>query len=157
MATENQGRFRHSLADYDTQKRQFSFDTIVVTAANHDAQKTEHDNLIAAIADVTLGTLDFEEFVGDREQIRPVILPAIAAAQVNIQWVVSYVDDVTGSVFNVRIPTADVNDTTLFAPASPLWDPADAKWVTFIAAFDAHVRAPNTGNAVSLQQVMLLQ
>lgn len=157
MATENQGRYRHSLADYDTQKRQFSFDTAVITAANHDAQKTQHDNLVAAIADVTLGTLDFEEFVGDRQQIRPIIFPAAAAAQVNIQWIFTYVNDVTGSVFNVRVPTADVTDTTLFAPSSPLWDPTDAKWVTLIAAFDLHVLAPNTGDAVSLQQVMLLQ
>ncbi len=157
MATENQGRYRHGLADYDTQRRQFSFDTIVVTAANHDAQKTEHDNLVAAIADVTLGTLDFEEYVADREQIRPVVLPTIAAAQVNIQWIFTYVDDVTGSTFNVRVPTADINDTTLFMAASPLWDPADAKWVTLIAAFEAHITAPNTGNAVSLSQVALLQ
>lgn len=157
MATENQGRYRHGLADYDNQKRQFSFDTIVVTAANHDAQKTEHDNLVAAIADVTLGTLDFEEYVADREQIRPLILPAAASAQVNIQWVFTYVDDVTGSIYNVRIPTADITDTTLFAAASNLWDPADAKWVTLIAAFQAHITAPNTGNAVTLQQVALLQ
>lgn len=157
MATINQGRYRHSLGDYDNQKRQFSFDTAVLTAANHDAQKTEHDNLVAAIADVTLGTLDFEEFVADREEIRPFVAPAAAAAQVNIQWVFTYVDDVTGSTYNVRIPTADVTDTTLFMPASPLWDPTDAKWVTLIAAFEAHILAPTTSNAVSLSQVTLKQ
>ncbi len=157
MATENQGRYRHSLGDFDNQKRQFSFDTVVVTAANEAAQRIEHDNLVAAIADVTLGTLDFEEFVADREQIRPFVKPAAAAAQVNIEWVFTYVDDVTGSTFNVRVPTADVTDTTLFAAGSNLWDPADAKWVTLIAAFEAHILAPNTSNAVSLQQVAYLQ
>lgn len=156
MATENNGRYRHGLIDFDGQKRQFSFDTIVVTAANHDAQKTEHDNLIAAIADVTLGLLDFEEYVADREQIRPVVRPSAASAQVNIEWVVTYVDDVTGTEFNVRVPTADVTDTTLFAAGSNLWDPADAKWVTFIAAFEAHIVSP-AGNAVSVQQVAYLQ
>jgi hypothetical protein len=157
MATENQGRYRHSLADFDTQRRQFSFDTVVVTAANHDAQKTEHDNLVAAIADVTLGTLDFEEYVADREQIRPLIFPASASAQVNIQWVFTYVNDVTGSTFNVRVPTADITDTTLFAAGSNLWDPTDAKWVTLVAAFEAHIVAPNLGDAVTLQQVAYLQ
>lgn len=157
MATENQGRYRHGLADFDKQKRQFSFDTIVVTAANHDAQKTEHDNLVAAIADVTLGTLDFEEYVADREQIRPLIYPTVASAQVNIQWVFSYVDDVTGSPFNVRIPTADITDVTLFSAGTNLWDPTDAKWVTLVAAFEAHITAPNTGNAVTLSLVSYLQ
>lgn len=157
MATENQGRYRHSLGDFDNQKRQFSFDTVVVTAANHDAQKTEHDNLVAAIADVTLGTLDFEEYVADREQIRPFVKPAAAAAQVNIEWVFTYVDDTTGSTFNVRVPTADITDTTLFAAGSNLWDPTDAKWVTLVAAFELHVLAPNTGNTVTLSQVAYLQ
>ncbi len=157
MATENQGRYRHSLGDFDSQKRQFSFDTVVITAANHDAQKTEHDNLVAAIADVTLGTLDFEEFVGDREQIRPFIKPALSEAQVNIEWVFTYVDDVTGSKFNVRVPTADITDVTLFAAGSNLWDPTDAKWVTLVAAFELHILAPNTGNAVTLSQVAYLQ
>ncbi len=157
MATINEGRYRHSLGDFDNQKRQFSFDTVVITAANHDAQKTEHDNLVAAIADVTLGTLDFEEFVGDRESIRPFVKPAVASAQVNIQWVFTYVDDVTGSTYNVRVPTADVTDVTLFAAGSNLWDPTDAKWVTLVAAFEAHILAPVTGNAVTLSQVAYLQ
>lgn len=156
MATENNGRYRHGLVDYDGQRRQFSFDTVVVTAANHDAQKTEHDNLVAAIADVTLGALDFEEYVADREQIRPLVKAAAASAQVNIEWVVTYVDNVTTSVLNVRVPTADVTDTTLFATNSNLWDPTDAKWVTFIAAFEAHILSPDN-NAVSLQQVAYLQ
>lgn len=157
MATVNQGRIRHSLGDYDRQRGQFSFDTTVITAANHDAQKTQHDNLIAAIADVTLGTLDFEEFVADREEIRPMVWPTAAAAQKHIQWIFSYTDDVTGSTFNVRIPTADILDDTLFAAALPQWDPADAKWVTLIAAFELHVLAPITSNAVTLALVTLAQ
>jgi hypothetical protein len=156
MATVNQGVVRLSQVDYDGQKRQLSFPTDVVTAANHDAQKTLHDALIAAIMDVTLGELDFEEFVGDRESIRPLVRPAAAAAQINIQWVVSYVDDVTGAVANVRIPCADVTDTTLFAAGSNLWDPADAKWVQFITDFEAYVLSED-GNAVTVQQVAYLQ
>ncbi len=157
MATINQGRYRHGMIDFDGQRKQFSFDTVVVTAANHDAQKTEHDNLVAAIADVTLTTLDFEEFVGDRETIRPVVRPSAAAAQVNVQWVFTYVDDVTGSEFNVTVPGADITDTTLFAAGSNVWDPTDAKWVTLVAAFELHILAPETGNAVTLQQVAYKQ
>lgn len=156
MATENNGRYRHGLVDYDGQRRQFSFDTAVVTAANHDAQKTLHDALVAAIADVTLGALDFEEFVGDREQIRPLVKAAAASAQVTIEWVVTYVDDVTTAVYNVRIPTADITDTTLFATNSNLWDPVDAKWSQFVTDFEAYVLSPD-GNAVSVQQVAFLQ
>ncbi len=156
MATENAGRYRHSLVDYDGQRRQFSFDTVVVTLANITAKIAEHDALVAAIADVTLGNLDFEEFVADREQIRPLVQPAVAAAQVSVEWVVTYVDDVTGAESNVRIPTADITDTTLFAAGSNIWDPLDAKWVTFVAAFEAYVISPE-GNAVSVQQVAFLQ
>lgn len=156
MATINTGLYRHSEVDYDGQKRQFSFNAPIVTAANHDAQKAAHDALIAAIADVTLGELVFEEFVADREEIKPLVKAAAASAQVNIQWVVTYVDSVTTSEYNVRIPCADITDTTLFAANSNLWDPTDAKWVTFIAAFEAHVLSPD-GNAVTVQQVAYLQ
>lgn len=156
MATENEGRYRHGLVDYDGQVRQFSFDSAIVTAANHDAQKTQHDNLVAAIADVTLGALNFEEFVADREQILPLVKAAAASAQVNIEWVFTYVDSVTTAVYNVRVPTADITDTTLFATNSNIWDPTDAKWVTLIAAFEAHILSPD-GNAVTLQQIAYLQ
>lgn len=156
MATENAGRYRHSLVDYDGQRRQFSFDSPVITAANHDAMKSDHDDLVAAIAAVTLGALDFEEFVADREQIRPLVKAANATAQVNIEWVVTYVDDVNSAVYNVRIPTADLTDDTLLMPNSHIWNPADALWVTFIAAFETYVTSPD-GNAVSIQQVAYLQ
>lgn len=156
MATENNGRYRHSLIDYDGQKRQFSFDSAVITAANHDAQKTEHDRLVAAIADVTLGNLDFEEMVADREQIRPVVKAVSSIAQVSIEWVFTYIDVITTSVYNVRIPTADISDLTLFQTNTNVWDPADAKWVEIIAAFEDHVVSPDD-NAVNLQQVVFLQ
>lgn len=156
MATLNKGRSRHSLVDWDRQRRQFSYPTDVVTAANHDAQKTLHDALIAAVADVTLGALDFEEFVADREEIRPLVSAVVSEAQVNIEWVVTDVDDVTGAIRNVRIPTADVTDLTLFAAGSNLWDPTDAKWVTFVAAFEAYALSED-GNAASVSQVAYLQ
>lgn len=156
MATVNVGLVRASQADFDGQKRQYSFPTTVVTAANHDAQKTLHDACIAAIDDVTLGTTDFEEYVADRESIRPLILPAAASAQVNIQWVVTYVDAVTGAIANVRLPCADITDTTLFAAGSNEWDPTDAKWVTFVSAFEAYVLS-ELGNAVTVSKVVYLQ
>lgn len=152
MATLNAGRVRKSLMDWDGQKRQFSFDTDVVTAANHDAQKALHDAFIAAVADVTLGALDFEEFVADREEIRPVVKAAVAAAQINIEFIVTYIDDVNSAVMHVRIPTADVTDDDLFMPNSHLWDPTDAKWVEFISAFEAYVLSPD-GNAVTIQLI----
>ncbi len=156
MATINEGLFRYSMVDWDKQPRQFSFPTAVVTAANHDAQKTLHDALIAAIEDVTLGALNFEEFVGDREAIVPLVAAASAAAQINIEWVITYVDDVNSAVANVRIPCADVTDDTLFMPNSPLWDPTDAKWVQLVTDFEAYVLS-EAGNAVSIQQIIFNQ
>jgi hypothetical protein len=145
-----------SLGDFDSQKRQFSFDAAVVTAANHDAEKAAHDALVAAIADVTLGEPDFEEFVADREQVRPFVRSANSVAQVNIEWMVTYEDDVTLTQHNVRVPTADLEDETLLTIGTNQWDPTDAKWVTFIAAFEAHVLSP-LGNAVSVVKVVYLQ
>jgi hypothetical protein len=156
MATVNEGLFRYSMTDYDKQRRQVSFPTDVVTAANHDAQKTLHDAMIAALEDVTLGALDFEEFVGDRESIRPLVAAATAAAQVNIEWVVTYTDDVTSAVANVRIPCADITDDTLFMPNSNIWDPTDAKWVQFVTDFEAYILSED-GNAVSIQQIVYKQ
>lgn len=141
-----------SMLDYDKQPRQFSFDAAVVNAGNIAAQIISHDDLKAAIQAVTLGTIDFEEQVLDREEIRPRVAAAAASAQINIEWVVTYVDDVTTDVFNVRIPTADITNTDLFATNSHLWDPTEALWVTFATDFDAHVLSP-AGNGVTLQQV----
>lgn len=156
MATENAGRFRLSLGDFDSQKRQLSFDTAVITAANHDAKKTLHDALVTSIMDVTLGTLDFEEFVADREQIRPFVRATNSVAQVNIEWVVTYEDDVTLTQYNTRIPTADLEDETLLIVGTNEWDPADAKWVTFVTDFEALVLSP-AGNAVTVVKVVYLQ
>jgi len=152
MATTNEGLVRYSMVDWDKQSKQFSFPTAVVTAANHDAQKTLHDALIAAIEDVTLGNLSFEEFVADREQIKPLVAASSAAAQVNVQFIVTYVDDVTTAVAHVKIPCADITDDTLFMPNSHIWDPTDAKWVQFVTDFEAYVLSED-GNAVSVQQV----
>jgi len=156
MATTNQGLIRYSMTDWDKQNRQFSFPTTVVTAANHDAQKTLHDALIAAVEDVTLGNLNFEEFVGDREAIEPLVAASSAAAQINVEFVVTYVDDITSAIANVRIPCADITDDTLFMPNSPIWDPTDAKWVQFVTDFEAYVLS-EAGNAVTIQQVVYNQ
>jgi hypothetical protein len=56
----------------------------------------------------------------------------------------------------VRIPSADITDTTLFAAGSNLWDPTDAKWVQFVTDFEAYVLS-ETGNAVTVQQVAYKQ
>ena len=156
MAEVNTGVFRMSLVDWDHQRRQFSFDTTVVTAANHDAQKATHNALVAAIEDVTLGNGVFDEFVGDRAYQSPVAAAFDTPAQVNIQWVVTYQDATTTQEYNVRIPTADITDSTLFQAGSNEWDPTDAKWVAFVSAFEAHVLSPN-GNAVTVQKVVYLQ
>jgi hypothetical protein len=156
MATVNTGLFRMSLVDWDHQRRQFSFDAPVITAANHDAVKGTHDALVAAIQAVTLGNDVFNELVADREYEDPVAAAFDTPAQVNIQWVFTYQDAVTTQEINVRIPTADITDSTLFAAGTNEWDPTDAKWVTLKAAFEAHVLSP-AGNAVTLTKVVYLQ
>ena len=156
MATINVGAARLSQVDFDGQKKQFSVPTAVITAANHDAQKTLFDAFVAAVDDVTLGNSDFEEFVADREMIRPLILPTNAVAQVQIQWLVTYVDGTTGATETITIPCADLTDATLLQAGSPLWDPTDAKWVQFTTDFEAYVLS-DAGNAVTLQQVEFKQ
>lgn len=156
MATVNEGGFRISEVDYDGQKRQFSLPTIVHTPANLAANIVLHDALVAAIQDVTLGASDFHEMVVDRESIRPLVKASSFAAQVNIQWLVTYVDDVTGAVETFRMPCADVTDDTLVEANSHVWDPTDAKWVTFVADFEAYILS-DAGNAVSIQSVLYVQ
>ena len=156
MATINTGFVRFGQIDFDGQKKQASLPTTVVTAANHDAQKTLHDAFLAAVNDVTLGNTDFEEFGADRESIRPVVLPTQAAAQVNIQWLVTYIDGITGATETMRLPCADITDTTLFAAASNEWDATDAKWVQFVTDFEAYILS-DAGNAVTVQNVVYVQ
>ena len=140
--------------DFDGQTAQVSFDTTAPIAGNLVAQEALHDALAAAFLDIILGgavnnevTLR-NEFAGTK--------PSTSVAQRNIQWVVTYRDTTTTSEFHVKIPMADISDATLFATGTNQWDPADADWIAFVAAFEAYVLSP-AGNAVEVLNVAYVQ
>lgn len=149
------GRFTIQMIDYDRDTRQFSVPITETSAANHDTLKGTVIALQLAIADISHCNIPFYDFVADRQVVSPVP-PSVAAAQVNIQWKVTYVDDTTAAVETVRIPGADLTLTDVLLPASNVVDLAQTEMAAFVAAFEAVVLS-DAGNTVTIQQIEFLE
>jgi len=139
--------------DYDHQTAQFSLEVETPTAGNFAAQQALVDALNDAIVGITLGgTVHYD--MAARTSFSGTI-PTIGSAQRQIQWLVTYVNDVTGGVRTVRIPTANLSITDLLLPASNEMDLTSTEGALFVAAFEAVVL--DEGDAVTVQKVEYLQ
>lgn len=149
------GRFVIQMIDFDRQKRQFSVPITETSAANHDTLKGDVIALQLAIAGISKCNIPYYDFVADRQIVSPVP-PSDQQAQINIQWKVTYVDDVTADVETMRIPGADLSLTDVLQPASNLADLAQTEMAAFVTAFEDVVLS-DAGNAVTVQKVEFLQ
>jgi hypothetical protein len=142
------------LRDYETDKKQSSYaNSVVTSAANFDATLADALALRDAILNVTLGGQSKYQFVSN-EILDPQVLPASPVANVTLQWVVEYVDTVTGSIYHDSIGTAETSDAALRQPNSNFADLAEARWVAFTAAFESWVESPDD-NPVAITNIVL--
>lgn len=149
------GRFTLKQIDYDKDTRQFSVPITEVTAANHDSIKGLVIALQLAIADISTLNQPYYDFTADRQIVSPVP-PSTPISQVNIEWKVSYVDDVTGDVHTLRIGGADLTLADVLLPSSNVADLTQTEIAAFVAAFEAVVLS-DAGNAVTVQQIEFLE
>jgi len=134
--------------DYDNDLKQMSVRVAEVTnTANYATAYTAHTALVDAILDVVLGNAALVSFTPRTIETQP--LPASPVAQTNVQWLITYRDDVDAHIEHLSIPTADIVDATLRLPNSSFYDPANAEWIAFIAAFEA-IAVSNLDNPVTV-------
>jgi len=134
--------------DYDNDKKQITIPRDEVTVVgDYPAALTAHTALVDAINAVTLGTIAEQSFFP--RSIYASALPASPVAQTNVQWLVTYQDDIDGHKEHLSLPTADIATAALRLPASSQHDPAHADWIAFKAAFEA-VAISNLGNSVTV-------
>jgi len=144
-------RLAITLLDYDGDKKTSSFEGVTGTAANFTAQETLRAALVTAIQDITIGNTTNVTFAAVVTDSVPGT-PTDAFAQVNVQWIVEYVDDVTGLTYTTSIGTADLDLTdTIYngAPAlSVLTGGAGEDLKTALEAWGRH-----NGNAITVNAI----
>lgn len=143
-------RLTLKLLDHDGDRQQVSFDGLTMTAASHDAVVAAADALRDAILAVTLGANAGRDIAAQFQVLTPAN-PADVFAQINVQWVALYTDNVDGSQHRTRIGTADLDQATETygdTVAIPLGAGAGLALKT---AFEAFVL--NDGHAVTLNAV----
>jgi len=137
MATQNS----FQITDYSNEKSSFGVTSITANAGNLAAQQTAAAALAGAVEDLTIGELT-------KQSMNLVILdtPAIPTspyAQREMKWLVSYVGDSSGKIFQVEIAAPDITDNVV--PNTDTADLASTDWAAFVTAFESYVRSPNNG------------
>jgi len=137
MATQN----GFQITDFSNEKSNFSVTSITANAGNLAAQQTAAAALAGAIDDLTIGELT-------KQSMSLVILdtPAIPTspyAQRELKWLVSYVGDSSGKIFQVEIAAPDITDNVV--GNSDIADLASTDWAAFVTAFESYVRSPDNG------------
>lgn len=120
-----------------------------VTAANFDAQVTARAALVTASNVLTLGVL--AKSMTEIDVVKDSAVPADVNAQRERKWLIYYTDDVTGKEYQTELPTADLENGHKIAFQDNA-DLTNADWTAYIAAFEAVVTAPDTGNAVTVRR-----
>jgi len=129
------------ITDYSNEKSSFGVTSITATAGNLAAQQTAAAALAAAVDDLTIGELT-------KQQMALVILdtPAIPTdpyAQREMKWLVQYIGDASGKIFQTEIAAPDLTGNTV--PNSDVADLTSTDWAAFVTAFESFVRSPDNG------------
>jgi len=137
MATQN----GFQITDFSNEKSNFAVTSITANAGNLAAQQTAAAALAGAVDDLTIGELT-------KQSMNLVILdtPAIPTspyAQRELKWLVSYVGDSSGKIFQIEIAAPDITDNVV--GNSDIADLASTDWAAFVTAFESYVRSPDNG------------
>lgn len=128
-----------TINDYANERSSFNVTSVTANAGNLAAQQTLAAALVAAVEDLTIG-----EVV--KQQMSLVILDSPATptnpyAHREEKWLVTYVGDASGKVYQSEIAAPDLTDNLNGNSDEALLTSDD--WVAFITAFEAYVRAPD--------------
>lgn len=137
MATRNQFQIR----DYSNELSSFAVTSVTGNAGNLTAQLALQAALSSAVENLSIGHLDKYTYV--IEGLNSPITPTNVYAQREMKWLVSYMGDTSGKLFQIEIACPNMTDNV--APNSDLADLTSTDWVAFIAAFEDYARSPDNG------------
>lgn len=137
MATRNNFQIR----DYSNELSNFAVTSVTGNAGNLTAQLALQTALSSAIENLSIGHLDKYTYV--IEGLNSPITPSNVYAQRETKWLVSYMGDTSGKLFQIEIPCPNLTDN--LAPNSDIADLTSDDWVAFIAAFEDYARSPDNG------------
>lgn len=130
-----------TINDYSNEKSSFGVTSITANAGNLAAQQTLAATLVTTTEALTIGELV-------KQQMNLVILdtPAIPTnpyAQREEKWLVSYIGDASGKIFQVEIAAPDLTDN--LSGNSDKANLASTDWAAWVTAFEAFARSPDNG------------
>jgi len=136
--------------DYDGETSTVSFDITTITAANFDATNTAVNALSTAILGIqTENSLQTKRVMAADNFISRAKAEEKATQREHL-WVLTLEDDTTHRLFTHQVPQADVS---LVGTDVDTLDLAAGVGATLKTAVEAVVKAPGTGNSVSLAAV----
>jgi len=130
-----------TINDFSNEKSSFGLTSVTVNAGNLAAQQSAAASLAGAIDDLTIG-----ELVKQTEVLIILDTPAIPTspyAQRELKWLVSYVGNTSGKIFQAEIAAPDITDNVV--GNSDIADLASDDWAAFVTAFEAFVKSPDNG------------
>lgn len=147
-----------TIRDWSKETQSHKFPVTEVTAANLPGLLVAGGNYETAVQNVIVG-VEMKKKLVAFENLN-VALPTDPTAQREQAWVVhyhdseEYFDAPTNSIYNenygkpetVRLACPNTTDATLRQPNSDLADLSEARWVAFIAAFQAFALSRGGGN-----------
>ena len=148
-------RMTYTQTDFSGEKTVSTFSVADIDAANFDTEIAKIVALESAIADITIGAKYRRDVVLESPGL--VAFPPDSEAQRELKWLVTYHDN--GSVqrkLNVELGCADVIDGTLLIDNTDMADLDNADIAAFVTAFEAAVKAPWSGNAVTVERITLV-
>jgi len=146
-------RFARTYIDFSVEKSTIDFAIRDMTAGTIAALLTEAATLGSAIDDLSGGTLGKSQLIQDSANFNATP-PTDPNAQRERKWLVRYQDTVNLKYGQVEIPVAEV-DANLLLPQSDLADFSDARWTSFITAFELTARTVDRNTLNVLEAILV--
>jgi len=144
-----------TMLDYSNEKSSFEVFVGDITAISIAGFLTDFGALRTAVEGITLGTVNKEQWIGDRTLLSNTP-PGDPLAQRENKWRVVYTGDTSGKLYSLEIATAELGGGHLLAN-SDFADLAETDMAAFVTAFEDIARTPDddteTVTVVSIQFV----
>lgn len=146
------GRGIFKFQDYSSEKRSFSIPTLVITAANHDAELAKAVALKDAMIDVTYGGNVEYQLVG-RQVDTGVGQAADAEGQVEKTWLVQLQYDSDPTIKrSFRIPNAEL-DSSWMQAGTNLMDLGNTEGAALVTAIEDYIREDGGTGALTVETI----
>ena len=139
-----------TLIDHQNEKSTARFPGAELTGGNLATQLGLITALDSARAGITEGTQN-RSYIQTGEADGSAAIPSAPSAAIEKKWMVTYVDNTSGKVHRMEIPTAD--EAFLLANTESL-DLAGTEGAAFVDAFEDYVQVD--GHSVTIQSVVIV-